>query len=130
MGSPVALTPESYSVGSTHRAPLRSSVTPVDGIGPHDHPIPGGTGQHGRVQTADLIVIGAGPAGAAAAMQAARGGAQVIVFDRAPYGRDKVCGDGLDLPRHERVPWLENRCTRRSSAHAQNAPTTSAGRVS
>lgn len=43
----------------------------------------------------DLIVIGAGPAGAAAAMQAARGGARVVVFDKAPYGRDKVCGDGL-----------------------------------
>lgn len=40
-------------------------------------------------------MIGAGPAGAAAAMQAARGGARVVVFDKAPYGRDKVCGDGL-----------------------------------
>jgi len=28
-------------------------------------------------------------------MQAARGGATVVVFDKAPYGRDKVCGDGL-----------------------------------
>ena len=28
-------------------------------------------------------------------MQAARGGAQVVVFDKAAYGRDKVCGDGL-----------------------------------
>ncbi len=43
----------------------------------------------------DLIVIGAGPAGAAAAIAAARGGASVRVFDKAPYGRDKVCGDGL-----------------------------------
>ncbi|MGI9597702.1 MAG: NAD(P)/FAD-dependent oxidoreductase [Acidimicrobiales bacterium] len=43
----------------------------------------------------DLIVIGAGPAGAAAAITAARGGASVIVFDKASYGRDKVCGDGL-----------------------------------
>lgn len=40
-------------------------------------------------------MIGAGPAGAAAAMRAARGGADVVVFDKAPYGRDKVCGDGL-----------------------------------
>ncbi len=43
----------------------------------------------------DIVVIGAGPAGAAAAIQAARAGARVIVFDKAPYGRDKVCGDGL-----------------------------------
>jgi len=45
--------------------------------------------------TADLLVIGAGPAGAAAAIRAARGGAKVVVFDKASYGRDKVCGDGL-----------------------------------
>lgn len=45
--------------------------------------------------TADLLIIGAGPAGAAAAIRAARGGARVVVFDKAPYGRDKVCGDGL-----------------------------------
>ncbi len=43
----------------------------------------------------DIIVIGAGPAGAAAAITAARSGASVLVFDKAPYGRDKVCGDGL-----------------------------------
>lgn len=43
----------------------------------------------------DLAVIGAGPAGAAAAIQAARQGASVAVFDKAAYGRDKVCGDGL-----------------------------------
>lgn len=45
--------------------------------------------------SADLLVIGAGPAGAAAAIRAARQGAKVVVFDKAPYGRDKVCGDGL-----------------------------------
>ncbi len=43
----------------------------------------------------DIVVIGAGPAGAAAAIRAARNGATVRVFDKAPYGRDKVCGDGL-----------------------------------
>jgi flavin-dependent dehydrogenase len=43
----------------------------------------------------DLVVIGAGPAGAATAIAAARAGVDVVVFDRAPYGRDKVCGDGL-----------------------------------
>ena len=53
------------------------------------------SGQHAVVQTADLLVIGAGPAGAATAIRAARGGARVVVFDKAPYGRDKVCGDGL-----------------------------------
>lgn len=43
----------------------------------------------------DLAIIGAGPSGAAAAMRAARQGVETVVFDRAPYGRDKACGDGL-----------------------------------
>ena len=43
----------------------------------------------------DIAVIGAGPAGAATSIRAARSGANVVVFDKAPYGRDKVCGDGL-----------------------------------
>ena len=47
------------------------------------------------VERRDLIVIGGGPAGAAAAMRAARGGASVLVFEKGPRGRDKVCGDGL-----------------------------------
>jgi len=43
----------------------------------------------------DLIVIGAGPAGTAAAIVAARAGAKVTVFEKGLHGRDKVCGDGL-----------------------------------
>ena len=40
----------------------------------------------------DLIVIGAGPAGAMAARQAALGGARVLLVDRASFPRRKVCG--------------------------------------
>ena len=47
------------------------------------------------MQSVDIAVIGAGPAGAATAIQAARLGASVVVFDKASHGRDKVCGDGL-----------------------------------
>jgi geranylgeranyl reductase family protein len=43
----------------------------------------------------DVLVIGAGPAGSAAAIALARGGARVAVADRAAFPRDKVCGDGL-----------------------------------
>ncbi len=43
----------------------------------------------------DIAVIGAGPAGAAAAITAAAGGARVTVFEKASPGRDKVCGDAL-----------------------------------
>lgn len=43
----------------------------------------------------DIIVIGGGPAGAAAAIQAAQLGIKVTVFEKGEHGRDKVCGDGL-----------------------------------
>lgn len=43
----------------------------------------------------DLVVIGGGPAGTAAAITAARAGARVTLFEKGAYGRDKVCGDGL-----------------------------------
>lgn len=43
----------------------------------------------------DIAVIGAGPAGSAVAIRAARAGASVVVVERGPHGRDKVCGDGL-----------------------------------
>ncbi|WP_158412496.1 NAD(P)/FAD-dependent oxidoreductase [Ilumatobacter nonamiensis] len=47
------------------------------------------------MQKVDIAIIGGGPAGAAAAIRAARQGASVIVFEKGPHGRDKVCGDGL-----------------------------------
>ena len=43
----------------------------------------------------DFLVIGGGPAGSAAAITAARAGLSVTLFEKGPYGRDKVCGDGL-----------------------------------
>jgi geranylgeranyl reductase family protein len=44
---------------------------------------------------ADVIVVGGGPAGAAAAIRLARAGCDVAVFDKAVFPRDKCCGDGL-----------------------------------
>src|SRR5918999_404239 len=46
-------------------------------------------------QRVDVAVVGAGPAGAAAAVTAARGGAAVLLVDKARFPRDKCCGDGL-----------------------------------
>jgi len=43
----------------------------------------------------DILIIGGGPAGSAAAITAARAGLKVALFEKGPYGRDKVCGDGL-----------------------------------
>jgi geranylgeranyl reductase family protein len=44
---------------------------------------------------ADLLVIGGGPAGAAAAIRGAAAGLSVVVCDNASFPRDKTCGDGL-----------------------------------
>ena len=49
----------------------------------------------GMSERVDIAVIGGGPAGAATAIRAARAGASVVVFEKGPHGRDKICGDGL-----------------------------------
>ncbi len=43
----------------------------------------------------DVVVAGAGPAGATAALHLARRGRRVLLADRHPFPREKVCGDGL-----------------------------------
>lgn len=44
---------------------------------------------------ADVIVVGAGPGGSAAAHYLAREGFRVIALEKARFPREKVCGDGL-----------------------------------
>lgn len=43
----------------------------------------------------DLLVVGAGPAGSAAAFFAAQRGLSALLIDAADFPRDKTCGDGL-----------------------------------
>jgi geranylgeranyl reductase family protein len=43
----------------------------------------------------DVLVVGAGPAGSAAAAWAARAGLDTVLVDAAVFPRDKTCGDGL-----------------------------------
>jgi geranylgeranyl reductase family protein len=43
----------------------------------------------------DVLVVGGGPAGSAAAVTAARAGLDVTLVDKATFPRDKCCGDGL-----------------------------------
>ncbi|MFZ9518088.1 MAG: NAD(P)/FAD-dependent oxidoreductase [Ilumatobacteraceae bacterium] len=43
----------------------------------------------------DVLIVGAGPAGIAAALTAQQRGLSVCVIDKATFPRDKCCGDGL-----------------------------------
>nr|WP_323380045.1 geranylgeranyl reductase family protein [Streptomyces alkaliphilus] len=71
-------------------------------------------------ETADVIVVGAGPGGSAAAYHLARSGLDVLLLEKTAFPREKVCGDGL-TPRatkqlvamgidiSEEAGWLRNR---------------------
>ena len=43
----------------------------------------------------DVVIVGGGPAGSAAAIELCRAGRSVVVIDKATFPRDKCCGDGL-----------------------------------
>ncbi|RJK93404.1 geranylgeranyl reductase family protein [Vallicoccus soli] len=76
--------------------------------------------QDGRVSEADVVVVGAGPAGSTTAAHLARSGADVVLLEKSRFPREKVCGDGL-TPRAVRelvalgvdtspgAGWLRNR---------------------
>jgi geranylgeranyl reductase family protein len=69
--------------------------------------------------SAEVLVVGAGPAGSAAAAWLARMGRDVVVADAATFPRDKTCGDGLtpravaELDRLGLTEWLRGFGTNR-----------------
>nr|WP_274914995.1 geranylgeranyl reductase family protein [Streptomyces sp. WZ-12] len=70
--------------------------------------------------SADVIVVGAGPAGSATAYHLAKSGLDVLLLEKTAFPREKVCGDGL-TPRatkqliamgidiSEEAGWLRNK---------------------
>ena len=61
---------------------------------------------------ADVIVAGAGPAGATAALRLARAGVRVIVVERYALPRQKPCGGGISTRVLTRFPWLREPLSR------------------
>ncbi|WP_431042835.1 geranylgeranyl reductase family protein [Streptomyces sp. P1-3] len=71
-------------------------------------------------RTADVIVVGAGPAGSTTAYYLAKAGLDVLLLEKTAFPREKVCGDGL-TPRatkqlvamgidiSEEAGWLRNK---------------------
>ncbi len=45
--------------------------------------------------TTDVLIVGGGPAGSAAAIELCKAGRSVTIIDKAVFPRDKCCGDGL-----------------------------------
>ena len=60
---------------------------------------------------ADVIVAGAGPAGAVAARTLAQSGLRTLLVDRAGFPRNKPCGGGISTRALRRFPWLDARLT-------------------
>lgn len=77
-------------------------------------------GPTARGDDADVIVVGAGPAGSTTAYYLASAGLDVLLLDKSTFPREKVCGDGLTpravkslvamgVPTDERDGWLRNK---------------------
>jgi geranylgeranyl reductase family protein len=54
-----------------------------------------------------VLVVGAGPAGATAALALAKAGVTVRLLDRSNFPRNKPCGGGISLRVLRRFPYLE-----------------------
>ncbi len=54
-----------------------------------------GNGQAAPVHGTDMLIVGGGPGGCAAALRAAAHGLRPVLVEKAVFPRDKVCGDAL-----------------------------------
>lgn len=62
--------------------------------------------------TAEVVVVGAGPAGAVAARTLAAAGIDTLLVDRAAFPRNKPCGGGVSMRAMRRFDWLEDAVSR------------------
>jgi len=97
-----------------------------------EHVSPAATAAAARpaVGEADVIVVGAGPAGSTTAYYLASAGLDVLLLEKSRFPREKVCGDGLTprgvkalvamgVPIRESDGWLRNKGLRVIGAGAR-----------
>jgi flavin-dependent dehydrogenase len=65
--------------------------------------------------TDPVIVVGAGPAGATAALALASAGIDVRLLDRSTFPRNKPCGGGISARVLQRFPYLDRALPRIAS---------------
>jgi menaquinone-9 beta-reductase len=81
---------ERQAGGSSGHTAIPAGTGPATGQAPAARPAGGRP-----AETADVIIVGAGPAGASTAFYLARAGVDVLVLEKSVFPREKVCGDGL-----------------------------------
>ena len=93
---------------------MTEQASPQAAAGPAPSTTQGAAGE------ADVIVVGAGPAGSSTAYYLAQAGLDVLLLEKSRFPREKVCGDGLTpravkalvamgVPISEDDGWLRNK---------------------
>src|SRR5580700_4337092 len=70
------------------------SASPDPATPPFASPGPA-TPPNAPADSADVIVVGAGPSGSSTAFHLAQAGLDVLLLEKSHFPREKVCGDGL-----------------------------------
>ncbi|WTL28236.1 geranylgeranyl reductase family protein [Streptomyces sp. NBC_01498] len=90
---------EQKHIVSSENADAGSEPGSAPGTGPETGP----AGEHDR-SVWDVVVVGAGPAGASAAYAAAVAGRRVLLLEKAELPRYKTCGGGIIGPSRDSLP--------------------------
>jgi geranylgeranyl reductase family protein len=68
-------------------------------------------------ETAEVVVVGAGPAGSVAALTLAQRGVATLLLDKKRFPRDKPCGGGIRYGLYRRFPELAEHIRSRVAIH-------------